>query len=147
MPEALKPPAAEKLTLESFARGVQIYECAVAKDPPGRLEWIFKAPEAELFDTAGKRIGKHYAGPTWESEDGSRVVAAVKARDDAPQAGAIPWLLLGAKSNAGTGTFGRTTNIQRAGTAGGVAPAASCGKAGEVARVPYTATYYFYAPK
>ena len=78
------------------ARGVQIYECRDAK-------WVFVAPEADLFDRSGKRIGTHYAGPAWESADGSKVVGAVKARSDAPAAGAIPWLLLSTKSVAGEG--------------------------------------------
>lgn len=146
IPGNLRPTAAETLSLETKAAGVQIYECGAVKEAPGKFEWVFKAPEADLFDTAGKRIGRHYAGPTWESNDGSKVVAAVKARSDAPDAKAIPWLLLGAKSTAGSGVFSRTSSIQRVSTAGGTAPAGPCNAAlaGKVARVNYTATYYFY---
>jgi hypothetical protein len=73
-------------------------------------------------------------------------VAGVKARDDAPDANAIPWLLLSAKSNAGTGVFSRTTSIQRVRTVGGTTPTEPCSQAdaGKVARVNYTAIYYFY---
>ncbi|MNC90585.1 hypothetical protein D3C83_66990 [compost metagenome] len=62
---------------------------------------------------------------------------------------AVPWLLLGAKSTAGAGVFGRTTSIQRVRTAGGTTPAEACGQAqvGKVARVAYEATYYFYVPR
>jgi len=146
IPEKLKPSTGETLSLETRATGVQIYECGAGKDG---FQWLFKGPEADLFDRAGNRIGRHYGGPTWESNDGSKVVAALKARDDAPDANAIPWLLLGAKSTAGTGVFGRTTSIQRVNTAGGLAPAEACTQrdAGKVARVAYTAVYYFYAPK
>jgi len=141
IPDSLKPPPGEALALESKAEGVQVYECAASK------EWVFKAPEADLFDRNGKRIGKHYAGPTWEALDGSKVVAGVAARDDGPDGSAIPWLLLKTKSASGTGVFGRTQSIQRVSTVGGKAPAGGCTQAGQQARVPYKATYYFYIPR
>lgn len=149
VPESLRTPATEMLSLEAAATGVQIYECSARKDEPTRYEWTFRAPEADLFDTAGRRIGKHYAGPTWESDDGSKVVGVVKARDNGPDPGAIPWLLLGAKSTAGSGIFTRTTSIQRVRTVGGNPPTETCSEAlaGKVARVGYSATYYFYVPK
>ncbi|WP_169200372.1 DUF3455 domain-containing protein [Aromatoleum buckelii] len=149
IPESLRPPATEMLALELAAKGVQIYECKARADEPTRFEWTFKAPEADLFDRPGRRIGKHYAGPTWESDDGSKVTAAVKARDNAPDSSAIPWLLLEAKSTTGSGVFSRTTSIQRAHTAGGNSPAETCGEAqaGQVSRIPYSATYYFYVSK
>lgn len=148
IPEPLRAAASETLALETKATGVQIYECAAGKDP-SRYEWTFRAPEADLFDAAGRRVGRHYAGPTWESNDGSKVVAAVKARSDAPDAKAIPWLLLGAKSTAGAGVFSRTSSIQRVATVGGTAPAEACGQAqaGKIARVNYQAIYYFYEPR
>src|SRR6266568_3145183 len=146
VPENLKVPAGQTLSLVSPATGVQIYECSAIKADPQRFEWLFKAPEAELFDLSGKKIGKHYAGPTWESNDGSKVVGEVKARDDGPAATAIPWLLLAAKSTSGNGVFSRTQSVQRLYTVGGKAPAAGCNRAqaGKVARVAYKATYYFY---
>jgi len=66
-PEELRPPADQVLALETRATGVQIYECSAGKDQPERFEWVFQSPEAELFDRAGRKVGKHYAGPTWES--------------------------------------------------------------------------------
>lgn len=149
LPENLKAPPDEMLALEAAATGVQIYECAAAKDQPARFEWTLKGPEAELFDRAGKKIGKHYAGPTWEANDGGKVVGQLKARDNGPDPGAIPWLLMTAKSNSGGGVFGRTTSIQRVNTVGGTAPAEACGQAqaGRQVRVPYKATYSFYVAK
>lgn len=150
VPDDLAPPAADLLTLETAATGVQIYECSSVKDRPDRYEWAFKSPEAELFDGSGRRIGRHYAGPTWESDDdASKVVAAVKARHDSPDPGAIPWLLLSARSTSGSGLFGRTTSIQRLHTEGGVPPTKECGpaQAGETARVAYKAVYRFYAAR
>jgi len=149
VPDKLNPGAAESLTMVVPARGVQIYECRAVKDKAGAYEWAFVAPEAELFDTRGNRIGKHYGGPHWESNDGSKVVGAVKERADAPAADAIPWLLLSAKSVGPAGSFSRVTSIQRVNTVGGVAPKGGCSQAeaGKPARVPYTADYYFFAAR
>jgi hypothetical protein len=135
--------------LEVAASGVQVYQCDASKNDPTKFEWIFKAPVADLFDAGGKKIGTHYAGPTWESIDGSKVVGEVTARDNGPDANAIPWLLLSAKSTSGTGVFSRTKSIQRVQTVGGKAPAVGCDKAqaGQEARMAYKATYYFYAAK
>lgn len=149
VPEALKVPATQVLSLETQAVGVQIYECKASKDEPTRFEWVFKAPEAELFDNAGKKIGKHYAGPTWESNDGSKVVGEVKAKDNGPDPNAIQWLLMSAKSTSGKGVFSQTQSIQRLHTTGGNAPAEGCTQAqvGKEARVTYKANYYFYIAK
>jgi Protein of unknown function (DUF3455) len=149
VPEGLKVPGTEELSVALQATGVQIYNCAAAKDDPARFEWSFKAPEADLFDTTGKKTGHHYAGPTWESNDGSKVVGELRAKDNGPDANAIPWLLLSAKSTSGSGVFGHTQSIQRLQTSGGKAPATGCDQAqvGKEARVPYKATYYFYNAK
>ena len=148
-PPALRPPADQVWTIEAVATGVQIYECSAGKDQPDRFEWVFKAPEAELADRSGRKIGKHYAGPTWESTDGSTVVGEVKARENAPDPNAIPWLLLSAKSNSGNGVFSRIQSIQRLQTVGGKAPSTPCSQAEahQIARMPYKANYDFYAPK
>jgi len=148
-PETLRPPPEQVMALEVSATGAQVYECSPGKDQPERFEWAFKAPEAELFDRTGRKVGKHFAGPTWESTDGSAVVGEVKARDAGPDPDAIPWLLLTAKSTSGSGVFSRIRSIQRLHTVGGKAPSKPCGRdnAQEIARVPYKAVYYFYGPK
>ncbi|MES2973668.1 MAG: DUF3455 domain-containing protein [Pseudomonadota bacterium] len=145
VPQALAP---EGKFIESIAaRGTQVYECRADAAAPAGASWVFVGPEAELFDSTGQRIGKHYGGPHWEAADGSRIVGAVKARSDAPQAGAIPWLLLTARSVGGEGRFSRVAGIQRVHTYGGAAPARSCtpAMAGQAEKVPYTADYLFYA--
>jgi len=149
MPDALKVPATQELSLEVQATGVQRYECKASKDEPTRFEWVLKGPEAVLLDNAGKKIGKHYAGPTWESDDGSKVVGEVKAKDSGPDPNAIPWLLLTAKSTSGKGVFGGTQSIQRVNTSGGKAPLEGCDEShlGKELRVAYKATYRFYAAK
>jgi hypothetical protein len=146
VPPALQPGAGEKLALVVPAKGVQIYECRLKADASG-YEWVFVAPEAELYDTGGKRVGRHYVGPHWEAGDGSRIVGTVKARADAPAADAIPWLLLQARSVGGAGAFSKVRSVQRLHTVGGTAPKSGCSasRAGTSARVPYTADYYFYS--
>jgi hypothetical protein len=112
------------------------------------FEWTFRAPDASLMNLDGEPIGLHYAGPTWEGLDGSRVMAAARANADSPDPSAIPWLLLEAQSNAGTGLFSTVSYIQRLDTSGGRAPADGCGAStvGQEARVPYTAIYTFSYP-
>jgi hypothetical protein len=46
----------------------------------------------------------------------------------------------------GAGIFDAAKSIQRVATTGGTAPSKACTAANtkEIARVPYTATYYFY---
>jgi hypothetical protein len=90
-------------------------------------------------------VGTHYAGPSWESEDGSKVTAARVAGET--HTGTIPWLLLKINSNTGpAGVLSNATFIQRTDTTGGVAPSDPCDAAhvNEVKKVPYTAEYYFF---
>jgi len=147
VPDKLKPGPNESLAMIAQAKGVQIYECRAGKN--GSYEWAFVAPEADLFDARGNRIGRHYAGPHWEAADGSKILGSLKERADAPQADAIPWLLLTAKSVGPQGSFSRVTSVQRVNTAGGVAPGTGCtrGAAGTPARVSYTADYYFFTAR
>ena len=146
-PDALKPDAAQSPLTTLAARGVQIYECRVSKDDPQAAAWVFVAPEAKLYDAQGRLVGKHYAGPHWESNDGSKVVGSVKAKADAPQAGAIPWLLLATRSDGPSGEFAKVTSVQRLNTVGGAAPANGCTTAtvGQGARVAYSADYVLFA--
>jgi hypothetical protein len=149
VPNNLKVPDGQVVLLEALGQGVQIYACGAKAGEPNQFEWVFKAPEADLTGDQGKKIGKHYAGPTWEANDGSKVVGEVLARVDAPRPGAVPWLLLKAKSNQGDGTFKSVTYIQRVNTEGGIGPRDGCDaqhRDAEV-RVDYKATYYFYARK
>jgi uncharacterized protein DUF3455 len=144
--DLVPPPKGAPLLLELEADGVQIYACE-AKDQG--VAWVFKAPEATLFDRQGRQVGTHFAGPTWKLADGA-VVGEVAARADAPASGAIPWLLLKAKSHEGSGVLAGVAFVRRADTKGGVVPAAGCDAAhkGEQARMRYYALYQFFgAPK
>jgi hypothetical protein len=136
--DSLAVPSGSTLAFRAFATGVQIYRWTGAT-------WTFVAPSATLFADGGGNgaVGIHYAGPTWESMSGSKVVGAVSKRCT-PDANAIPWLLLRAASADGPGTFDRVVFIQRLSTTGGIAPPQAGSVAGELASVPYTAEYFFY---
>lgn len=140
IPAKLAPPAGATLLGKYAAKGVQIYNC-VAKGAAN--DWAFKAPEALLTDAKGKLFAKHYAGPTWEAPDGSKIVGKAMANEPAPKAGAIPWLLLSVESS-GTGVLAGARFVQRVNTAGGVGPTGSCPAAGAERRVDYTADYIIY---
>lgn len=135
---SLDVPAGNRVSSHVYALGVQIYRWSGSS-------WVFVAPEAGLYADAGYngQVGIHYGGPTWEANDGSKVVAARQA-DCTPFPGAIPWLRLGATSTSDRGRFAGVTYIQRVNTIGGTAPAAAGAFVGEEARVPYSAEYYFY---
>ena len=147
VPENLRVPDDQPLLLRAAARGAQIYTCKARAAEPSAFEWVLKAPEAELFDESGAKIGRHYAGPTWQSADGSRVVGEVMQRS--PAQGTIPWLLLRARSNEGAGALASVKYVQRVDTVGGLAPSAGCDTAheGTEARVSYSANYDFYGTR
>jgi Protein of unknown function (DUF3455) len=146
VPAAIQPPADEEFFFVARASGFQIYICR--PDAEGRPAWVLKAPEAQLFDQHGNPIGTHFGGPTWRHNDGSEITARLVAKVDAPETGAIPWLLLSVTGHSGDGVLSRVSCIQRIHTVAGLAPAAAeCGPStGEVEfKSPYSADYYFYA--
>ncbi len=142
------PPSAEHAILTLHAIGSQIYGC----QPVGsrdQYQWIFIAPAARLFDSGAGEVGTHGDGPTWNYQDSSSVQGVVKAKSASPDPASVPWLLLQATKPRGSGLLTRVEYIRRSETQGGVAPAAGCDPShrGELARVPYTATYTFYSGK
>lgn len=148
VPASLQVPDTQKLVAQAHVVGVQVFQC-IAAPGTGQYAWTLTGPDAELSDDSGTRIGRHYAGPTWAAADGSTVVGQVKAHSDSPDTGSVAWLLLGARSNSGSGTFGKVQSIQRLHTQGGKAPAQGCDAMHVMAevRVPYQADYYFYEPR
>ncbi len=142
-------PAGERAVDRLAARGVQIYECRAKPGEASSAQWVQLRGEAELFDTQGKGAGKHYfsGGPLWEALDGSKFLGSIKARADAPQASAVPWLLVSTRSVGGEGRFSKITSLQRVNTAGGIAPASGCETKtlGATERVPFTADYVLFS--
>jgi hypothetical protein len=132
--ESIDVPPHSRLLLRAVGSGDQIYGCVNGN-------WALKAPDAKLLNEEGSVIGRHFAGPTWQLKDGSRIKGKVVAKQVAPDATAVPWLLL--ESVGGTGRLEAVRFIQRTETHGGNAPDGSCSQSA-VRRVPYTATYSFY---
>jgi hypothetical protein len=138
--ETLQVPAGNVHSLRVFATGVQVYRWNA-----GANRWDFVGPEAKLFADAGLHslIGTHYAGPTWESRSGSKVVGAM-VENCLPDPTAIRWLRLAAVTSQGPGVFAGTTWIQRVNTTGGLIPSNPGTMPDEIVEVPYTAEYDFY---
>lgn len=136
--EQIQVPPGNKVAFHTYALGVQVYRW-------NGTSWVFVAPVANLYadDNYRGRVGTHYAGPTWESNSGSQIVAA-RLAGCTPDPTAIPWLLLETVSTDGPGIFSSVTYVQRVNTRGGLAPATPGTFVGEEARVPYTTEYYFY---
>jgi hypothetical protein len=141
VPGKIQVPDGNKVFLVGHAIGVQIYSC-------NGVSWRSATPRANLYDDHGKLVITHFAGPTWQAMDGSRVVGKV-VDFVTVDATAIPWVLLSASTTPGPDgdRLVATTFVQRIATTGGLAPpAADCNAttAGTVAEVPYTADYYFW---
>ena len=132
--ESIDVPPHSRLLLRAAGSGDQIYGCVNGS-------WELKAPDAKLLNQEGSVIGRHFAGPTWQLNDGSWVKGKGVAKKAAPDGSAVPWLLL--ESVGGTGRLGAVRFIQRTETHGGNAPDGGCTDSA-TRRVPYTATYSFY---
>jgi uncharacterized protein DUF3455 len=145
-PKELQPPAAEEEVLRVHAKGDQVYVC---KSDGSQFSWTLKGPDAQLFGENGKPFGKHFVGPSWEANDGSRITGKAEANAAAPDAGSVPWLLLTVIDRGGQGVLSRVTSIQRINTKGGKAPASGCDAehSGQETRAAYSADYVFFAPK
>ncbi|HEX7815443.1 DUF3455 domain-containing protein [Dyella sp.] len=135
--------AKPQTALALAGEGVQIYTCQVQS---GTASWVLKAPDATLRDSHGKTVGHHFGGPSWKLDDGSTVVGEALSVSPAPQAGAIPWIVLHVKSHDGQGGLESVDYVVRTQTQGGVAPQTGCdaAHAGVELRVPYKATYLFF---
>lgn len=138
------PASAGSAALELRGHGVQIYVCEQDSDV---FAWRLKAPEATLFDAGGSEVGRHFAGPSWQAKDGSMVIGEALVSSKSPTAGSIPWLVLRAKSHAGSGAFTSVEYIVRLHTEGGAAPSAGCDQAhmGTESRVGYDAVYVLFS--
>jgi hypothetical protein len=171
-PEGTKPPAyhitkSEKLVIPEsiqlpanlpsgntrvttyFAEGVQKYKAQQkAGSDLGTYEWVFVAPQADLYDKTNKKIGTHSAGPSWQLFGSADSIFAQQFSPPrtAPstEPGTIDWLLLIPKvGKTPTGIFASVSYIQRVATQGGKAPVTPPASLGETVDVRYTAVYRF----
>jgi hypothetical protein len=136
VPPEIAVEAGNKVQFHALGIGVQIYTW-------NGVNWGTAVPEATLFHGQAV-VAIHFAGPTWQSDSGSTVVGALPPQHVTVDTNAIPWLLLKAENPEGPGIFADTTFIHRVNTVGGLAPSMNGTFVGQVARVPYSADYFFY---
>ena len=146
VPAELQPSGCKPL-FTATANGVQIYTSVA--ETGGAARWMLEAPLARLTGRDGKIVIYHYAGPSWEAADGSKIVrdkdTPVKSVP-APNATAdIPWLLIKVTADPAPGVLSKVGFVQRVSTHGGVAPATPPTRADTKVGAPYTATYAFCA--
>jgi hypothetical protein len=138
LPDAIAAPG-ETVVLSVHAEGAQVYECKAG--PDGKPSWAFREPIATLL-LDGKTVGRHYAGPSWEHNDGSAVVGKAVGSVPGATPNDIPWLKLEVISRRGSGILSGATTVQRINTKGGKLEGA-CDKAGAFSSAPYSADYVF----
>lgn len=131
-----------------YAVGVQKYKAREkAGSNPVAYEWVFVAPQADLYDASNARVGSHGAGPFWELSAADSIFAqqfapAKTAPSQDPDS--IDWLLLMPKAGTTpTGIFADADYIQRIATKGGKAPATPPSSSTQVTEVKYQAVYRF----
>jgi hypothetical protein len=138
---SIDPPQAER-AMTLAASGVQTYSCEF--DAQHHLGWVFKGPQAILFDASGQPTVRHGAGPSWQADDGSRIVGHVLAQRPSETSASIPQLLLETHSTSGKGALSAIRYVQRVHTVGGLMPSAPCSTEHQIGSSPYLADYVFY---
>ncbi len=138
MPAAIAAPDATPI-VTLHAVGAQVYQCKAGSD--GKLAWAFREPIATLI-ADGQTVGRHYAGPTWEHNDGSAVTGKVVAHAPGATPNDVAWLKLEVVGRRGSGTLSAASIVQRTNTSGG-ALSGACDAAGALRSVPYSADYVF----
>lgn len=131
-----------------YAVGVQKYRARIKTgSDPVTFEWVFVAPQADLYDINNTLVGNHGAGPFWTTSPLDSIFAqqfspARTAPGQDPES--VDWLLL--KPKTGTtpsGIFADVDHIQRIATKGGKAPLTLPTNINEIADVKYKAVYRF----
>jgi len=146
VPDTIKVGDTNKVSFHGFGVGFQVYTW-------NGVSWGGPIPDAVLFDNEGNVVATHFGvfadngsfiGPAWKSNSGSKVVGKLPPAAVIVNTDAIPWVRLESLITEGSGTFANTTFIQRVNTVGGKSPKEDGAFVGQVARVPYTADYFFY---
>ena len=131
-----------------YAVGVQKYKARIkAGSDPVAYEWVFVAPQADLYDINNANVGTHGAGPFWEISPADSIFAQhfTPARTaPSPDPEGIDWLLLMPKvGTTPTGIFADVDYIQRIATKGGKAPLTPPTSLTQTVDVKYKTVYRF----
>jgi len=146
VPDVISVGDTNKVSFHGFGVGFQVYTW-------NGTSWGGAVPDATLYDEDGNVVALHFGvfaadgrfvGPAWQSNSGSKVVGKLPPAAIIVNTDAIPWLRLAPLSAEGPGIFADTTFIQRVNTIGGKSPLSDGTFVGQVARIPYTADYFFY---
>jgi hypothetical protein len=131
-----------------YAVGVQKYKARVKTGTdPVAYEWVFVAPQADLYSINNVKVGEHGAGPYWSTSPsdiifGQHFSPARTAPSPDPES--IDWLLLMPKvGTTQTGIFADVDYIQRIATKGGKAPLTPPTSLTETVDVKYKTVYRF----
>ena len=150
IPDVLNVPEGNKLVLQTFARGVQIYQVKRKTTDPNAFEWVNIAPSATLYAKPEfvNPVIDHFAGPSWQFIKGpekGETVVATRSQGITVDETAIQWLLLEAVKDRSTPN-NKITFVQRICTVGGLAPTTVPSEAnlGQLDSIPYVASYLFY---
>ncbi|MEQ1622522.1 MAG: DUF3455 domain-containing protein [Methylococcales bacterium] len=143
IPAQIRAPQSSVVVLMAHAKGDQIYQCTLEG---GKYTWQLLAPDADLFDAQGQRVGRHVAGPTWHYQDGSELRGQLLAKIEVKPDASISWLLLETVEHKGKGLLAGVDFINRINTQGGLPPVSGCNgnHLGSEKRVAYSADYVFY---
>jgi hypothetical protein len=131
-----------------YATGIQKYKAQQKLGTnPASYEWVFIAPQADLYNASNQKVGTHGAGPFWQLSVADSIFAqAINPPRVAPSpdSTSIDWLLLVPKfGKTPSGLFSEVSYIHRIATRGGRAPVTLPQQANETVDVPYTAIYRF----
>jgi hypothetical protein len=140
LPDSIAAPGNQPI-MTVHAVGAQIYECAA--DASGTNRWRFREPIAALL-VNGQTVGRHFAGPSWQLNDGSLVVGRAAGNAPAASTNDIPWLKLTTVEGQASGQLATVTVIQRINTSGGTLTG-TCDTIGAIRPVPYSSDYAFLA--
>ena len=131
-----------------YAIGVQKYKAQqIPGSNPVAYQWIFVAPEADLYDSTNTKVGTHSSGPTWQLSPADSMFGQnfnPPRTAQSPDPGSIDWLLMMLQTGkTATGVFANVTYVQRIDTHGGKPPGAPPVSADQTIYVGYTAIYRF----
>lgn len=148
IPDSLQVPEGNRFFLQTFARGVQIYQAQQSATDPNTLVWVNIAPLATLYTKPNfvDPIIHHFAGPSWQFIKGpfkDEKVVAKKVKGVTQDPTAIQWLLLQAIDDLST-PGNPVSFVQRICTHGGLASTTAPTQLGQLDSIPYTASYLFY---
>ncbi|HEX7905454.1 MAG TPA: DUF3455 domain-containing protein [Chitinophagaceae bacterium] len=150
IPGDLKVPEGNKLVMQTYASGVQIYQVRRSAADPNVFVWVNTAPSAMVYAKPDftNPVAVHYGGPTWEFTKGlfkDEKVVGTKLKGIPVDPTAVQWLLLKAVDSLSS-PRNKITYIQRICTTGGLPPSTVPVESnlGTLDSIPYTANYLFY---